>query len=210
MTALNEREISENHENYLERRALYGKFGYDMDAERGFVLERAKPIRGKILEAGTGKGHFAVILARDGYSFVSFDISEEEQRFARLNLAYFGLEKLVDLRIDDAEHTGFGDGSFDVIFSVNVIHHLNRPFAVMDEMVRILSPGGKLVLADFTQDGFRIMDKIHALEGKTHTRGELSLADAGTYLSGKGFWIKKSGSGCQDVIVAGRDKGPGK
>ncbi|MFA6378684.1 MAG: hypothetical protein WCX16_02760, partial [Candidatus Omnitrophota bacterium] len=49
-----DKEILENFKQYLERKALYKSFGYDVDQERGFVLEQAKPLKGKILEAGTG------------------------------------------------------------------------------------------------------------------------------------------------------------
>ncbi|MBN1392902.1 MAG: hypothetical protein JW947_08885, partial [Sedimentisphaerales bacterium] len=59
-------EMLENHQKYSERKKLYMNFGYDIDKERSFVLEQAKPIFGKILEAGTGKGHFAIALAKQG------------------------------------------------------------------------------------------------------------------------------------------------
>jgi len=194
----------ENHKVYLERKKLYKSFGYDIDKERDFVLEAAMPLSGKILEAGTGKGHFALALAKRGYSFVTFDISEEEQRFAKLNIAYNGLEKQVDFRIKDGEHTGFFDASFDVVLSVNVLHHLANPYRVIDELIRVLATGGKLVISDFSKMGFRVMDKIHAIDGKAHEAGKVSLLDAEKYLSNKGFLIKKTKSAHQHVVVATR------
>ena len=199
-----EKEILENHKTYLERVRVYRSFGYDLEKERDFILEAAMPLSGKILEAGTGKGHFALALAKRGYSFITFDISKEEQRFARLNLAYFGFEKHVNFRIEDGECTSFADASFDVIFSVNVLHHLANPHKVIDELVRVLAPGGKLVISDFSKKGFDIMDKIHALDGKTHEAGKVSTSDAEKYLSKKGFSIKKAKSAYQHVIVATR------
>lgn len=197
-----DKEVLENHKAYLERNKLYKGFGYDIDKERDFILREAMPLSGKILEAGTGKGHFALALAKRGYLFVTFDISEEEQRFARLNIAYSGLEKQVNFRIEDGEHTSFADASFDVIFSVNVLHHLANPYRVIDELTRILAPGGKLVISDFSKKGFDIMDKIHALDGKKHQSGTVSLPDVEKYLSKKGFAIKKAKSAYQHVIVA--------
>lgn len=198
-------EILENHKKYLERQALFKSFGYDVDKERDFILGQAKPVCGRILEAGTGKGHFALALAKAGHSFVTFDISVDEQRFARLNIAYFGFEKQVDFRIENGEHTSFADGSFDTVFSVNVLHHLCNPYQVTDELIRILSPKGKVVLADFTEEGFSVMDKIHGLEGKTHEVGKVSLSEAEEYLIKKGFSVKKAKSVYQCVLVAGRD-----
>ncbi|MGB8225945.1 MAG: class I SAM-dependent methyltransferase [Sedimentisphaerales bacterium] len=197
-------EMLENHQRYLERKKLYIGFGYDIDKERNFVLEQAKPLFGKILEAGTGKGHFALALAKQGYSFVAFDISQEELRLAKLNLAYFNLDKYVDFRLENAEHTSFADGSSDVIFSVNTLHHLQNPYKVIDELTRLLSQKGKLVLSDFTEEGFTIMGKIHALEGKAHEVNKTTLLDIESYLTKKGFSIKTAKSVYQCVLIVGK------
>ena len=197
-------DVLENHKKYLERKAIYKSFGYDVDKEREFILERAKPVCGKILEAGTGKGHFALALAKAGHSFATFDISPEEQSFAKLNLAYFGFKKQVDFRIENGERTSFADGSFDTVFSVNVFHHLRNAYQVIDELIRILSPKGKIVLADFTEEGFRVMDKIHGLEGNAHEVGQVSFPNAESYLIKRGFSVKKTKSVYQCVLVAER------
>jgi len=199
-----EDEILENHKKLLERKQLYELFGYDADKERDFVIERSKPFGGRILEAGTGKGHFALALARQGYKFVTFDISEEEQRFAKLNLAYFGFEKAADFMVEDGEKLDFPDASFDTVFSVNTIHHLRNPFRVIDELVRVLSREGKLILSDFTAQAFDIMDKIHALEGHTHETGKTTLSEIELYLKKKGFSVKKADSAHQHVLIMTR------
>ena len=199
-----DKEVIENHKVYLKRNKLYKGFGYDIDKERDFILREAMPLSGNILEAGTGKGHFALALAKRGYSFVTFDISEEEQRFAKLNITYYDLEKQVDFRIENGERTSFAEASFDVVFSVNVLHHLANPYQVIDELIRVLAPGGKLVIGDFSKKGFSVMDKIHALDGKTHEAGKASLLDVEKYLSNKGFSIKKAKSVYQHVVVATR------
>ncbi|MFA5090801.1 MAG: class I SAM-dependent methyltransferase [Candidatus Omnitrophota bacterium] len=197
-----EEELLANHKRYLERKALYSSLGYDVDKERVFILEKAQPLYGDILEAGTGKGHFALELAKAGYSFATFDISETEQVFAKLNLRYFGLDKQVDFRIENGESLSFKDKSFDVVFSVNTLHHLTNPYKVIDEFLRVLSFEGKLVLSDFTQEGFALMDKIHASEGNKHEVGKTTLADAEEYLIGKGFRITRSSSKFQEVLIA--------
>ena len=200
-----DKEVLENHKRYLEKKALYQSFGYDVEKERDFILAQAKPLYGKILEAGTGKGNFALALAKAGYSFVTFDISVEEQRFAKLNIAHFGFQKQVDFRIENGERTSFSDGSFDTVFSVNVLHHLRNPYQVLDELIRLLSQNGKLILADFTEEGFKIMDKIHALEGNAHEVGKTQLADVGGYLRGKHFLVRTIQSIYQQVLIASKD-----
>jgi len=203
---MSEGQILEHHEQYLKRKALYQSFGYDIDHERNFVLEQARPIQGKILEAGTGKGHFALALAKAGYSFTTFDISAQEQCFARLSLAHFGFEHLVDFRIENGERTSFADSSFDTIFSVNVLHHLSRPYQVVDEFIRVLSPYGKIVLADFTKKGFEMMEKIHASQGNAHEVGIAALDDVKKYFLEKHFIVNEAQTDYQRVLVAFREK----
>jgi len=200
-----DKEILENHKIYLERKKLYQSFGYDVEHERDFILEQAKPLYGKILEAGTGKGNFALALAKAGYSFVTFDISAVEQRFAKLNIAHFGFQKQVDFRIENGEHTSFSEGSFDTVFSINVLHHLRNPYQVLDELIRLLSQNGKLILADFTEEGFKIMDKIHALEGNVHEVSKIKLIDAQAYLREKCFLVRSIQSMYQQVLIASKD-----
>ncbi len=202
-----ENEIKENHKRYLERNALFKKYGYDVDREREFILAAAKPITGKVLEAGTGKGHFSLALARAGHTFTTFDVAPDEQRFAKLNIAYFGFEKQVDFRIADAEHTGFTNQAFDVIISVNVLHHLERPYKVLDEFMRILSVRGKIVIADFTAAGFAIVDKIHADEGHVHMNGKMTIDQAASYFMIKGFSVKRTASAHEAVLIAERGFG---
>lgn len=199
-----DKEVLENHKIYLERKKLYQSFGYDVEKERDFILEQAKPLYGEILEAGTGKGNFALALAKAGYSFVTFDISADEQRFAKLNIAHFGFQKQVDFRIENGERTSFSEGSFDTVFSVNVLHHLRNPYQVLDELIRLLSRNGKLILADFSEEGFKIMDKIHALEGNAHEVGKIKLTDAEAYLRKKCFSIINIQSTYQHVLIANK------
>lgn len=197
-----EREVLENHQRYLERKELYQSHGFDIDKERQFVLDKAEPLFGDILEVGTGKGYFTLILAGEGYKFTSVDVSGEEQCIARLNLRYFGLEDCVDFRIENAEHLSFEEKSFDIIFSINTVHHLENPFKVMDELVRIASFEGKIVLSDFTKDGFEILDKIHATEGRIHEKAKFNLYDIEEYLRHKGFKIDRHKSKFQEMLTA--------
>lgn len=197
-----EKEVLENHNKYLERKKIYLSYGFDVDQERQLVLDKAKPLSGNVLDAGTGKGHFALVLAKEGCHFTSVDVSEDEQHIAKLNLRYFGVEDHVDFRIENLEHLSFKNESFDVIFSVNVLHHLDAPFKVIDEFTRIVTPKGKIVLSDFTKDGFDILDKMHAAEGKAHEKRQVGLHDIEEYLIRKRFKTEKYESKFQEILIA--------
>jgi len=199
-----DKEVLENHKRYLERVNFYRSFGYDLEKERDFILDKSLPISGEILEIGTGKGHFALALAKSGYNFTSIDISLQEQEIAMLNLRYFGLENQVIFKIEDASRMSFSDQSFNVIFSINVFHHLEKSLAVLEEINRLLRNGGKAVLSDFSDKGLEIINACHTSEGRTHDYFKHRLNEAKEYFIRKGFKIMEYQSQVQKVLIAQR------
>jgi ubiquinone/menaquinone biosynthesis C-methylase UbiE len=197
-----DKKVIENHKLYLERVKFYRNFGYDLEKERDFILDKSLPLSGDILEIGTGKGHFALALTKRGFHFTSIDISSQEQEIAKLNLRYFGLEKQADFRIKDASYLDFPDESFNAILSINVFHHLQDPLQVLNEISRLLKPSGKIVLSDFTQKGMDIINRCHTQEGRTHDYLENGLGQAKDFFTHKGFDIKEFKSNVQAVLVA--------
>lgn len=194
--------VVENHNNYLERINLYKKFGYDIEKEGAFIFLQAHPIYGKILEVGTGKGHFTIQLAKEGYRFTSIDVSEEEQNYAKLNIKHLNLEDHVDFKLENAENLSFKDNSFDIVFSINTMHHLPNPDRVIDEIVRVLTAKGKIILSDFTQEGFKLIEKIHESEGKKHVFSQDRLTNAVAYLKDKGFKVDIHKTVYQEIVIA--------
>ncbi len=193
----------DNLQKYIEERvALYKTFGYDIEEERRFIIDKSLPLSGDILEIGTGKGYLALTLAQMGLSFTTIDVSEEEQKIARHNIAGHGLAENVRFKIENAENLSFPNESFDVIISANLIHHLKNPFKVIDEMERVLRPKGKIVIGEFTEEGFAIMTKIHKKEGRHHDEGSVKLSDIKRYLSDKKFFVREDKSRLQEVLIA--------
>lgn len=195
---------SEEERHLRIRREQYAVCGYDIQKERDFVIDVASPIGPRILETGTGKGYFTMSLARRGFKVTSIDVSDEEQAVARLQLEKAGLAGLVTLRRGDAESTGFPDASFDAVFSVNLLHHLKRADKALDEMARVLARGGKLVMSDFTAEGFRMLDGIFRREGGRHEVAPFGLADAERHLRASGFAVEVHRERFQVVLVASR------
>lgn len=193
--------IKNSFHNYAERLGVYKKFGCDIEKEREFILEKAAPLSGKILEVGTGKGYMAITLARMGISFTTVDVSAEEQEFARQNIKHLKLEGLIDFRIEDAEKMSFDNDSYDIILSVNTLHHLKSPFKVIDECLRVLKPGGRFILSDFTKKGFGIIDLIHKMEGRLHAAHPAKLIDVKGHLEGKKVSFEEYFSKCQEVLI---------
>ena len=76
---LGRKKIEENHRYFSERVLLYKKKGLDLVKSREFILRKAQPLPGSILELGTGAGHTTVALAKAGYDFVSIDKDKEAE-----------------------------------------------------------------------------------------------------------------------------------
>ena len=174
-------ELEVNNRIYRERIELYKSYGYYVIKERLFILSAAEPIYGRILEAGTGRGHFTLEIAKKGYSLTTYDIDNEMQKIAKMNIAYAGLSDKVNFVIEGKEKLGFKDKSFDVIFCVNTLHHIEKPDMVLNEFIRILADNGKIILSDFTDKTFNIMDSIHKSEGKVHEITGWTLDEAVEY-----------------------------
>jgi len=203
-----EEKIIENRKRYQDRISLFKEFGYDVAKERDFIIEKSQPIEGKILELGTGKGYFTVSLAQQGHHFTTVDISEEEQKFARMNIQYLGLDSKVEFVIDNAEQLKVDDENFDIAFAINLIHHLDHPFNVIDELIRVVSQKGKIILSDFSKKGFEVISRIHKSEGRHHSDGKCGLKDIENYLLKKNYQIENHNTDLQELMIVykGSDK----
>jgi len=120
-------------------------FGAVFERGRQAAIAAAERIGGRILEVGVGTG-----IALPGYSsqnrIVGIDISEPMLRKAQERVAELSLDHVERLEVMDAEHLEFPDASFDVVAAHHVVSTCPNPEAALDEFVRILRPGGEIVL----------------------------------------------------------------
>jgi ubiquinone/menaquinone biosynthesis C-methylase UbiE len=109
---------------------------------------------GSILDIGTGPGWLLVKLhdqAPDG-SLTGLDISPAMVAKARQNLAKAGLAGRIEVRLGAAQSLPFADSSFDAVVSTGSIHHWNDPAAGLNEVHRVLKPGGHALIYDIVSD----------------------------------------------------------
>ncbi len=200
-------EVLANHRRLLERNAHFRRFGYDVGAGIKFILAQALPLGGSVLEIGTGKGRFLIELAKQVPAVTTVDISPEEQQFARLNARYAGVEEKIQFILQDAKSLSWPDRTFDAVVTMNTLHHLSQFQPVFEEMLRIVKPDGKIVLADFSPRGFQLMDRAHRAEGKTYPRHRHDFNILQKQLRDRG-WTTRRHQGCQqECLVAWHNDG---
>lgn len=193
--------IAENHKQIESRNTAHRSFGYDITKSIRFVMSKSLPLKGRILEIGTGKGRFTAALARSLKNLDTVDLNRAEVESAFLYLAWHRMNKRVRFHVGDAVRLPWKDGYFDVVVSMNVVHHMRAPMRVVSEMLRVVGTGGKVVLADFDRTGFRLMASIQRREGRVHPGGRVSLRDIRRRFAGQ---VRKTSGYCgfkQEIVV---------
>ncbi|MBU8920766.1 MAG: class I SAM-dependent methyltransferase [Bacteroidales bacterium] len=170
--------IDESKEKSSEKDRLFLEHGFDRHAVTDFVLDSAKPIRGPVLDIGTGKGLAAIGIAKRGHKVVTLDPDEDQIKAAITNAVGEKLESMIEFHVADVNDIPFKDESFNLAVMVDVIHHLKNADNLLPEVSRILAHGGRFVFCDFTDEGFAIMDRIHGDDGHSHATGEGETVDS--------------------------------
>jgi len=114
------------------------------------------PGGGRILEVGLGTG-ISLLSYRPDNRIVGIDISAGMLRRALARVAEHNLTHVEALAVMDAKHLAVPDASFDVVVAQYVITAVPDPEATLDEFVRVLKPGGEIILINHlgAESGFR-------------------------------------------------------
>jgi SAM-dependent methyltransferase len=127
-------QIGENSQRFAKE-ALQVR---DYAATRKLLAERF-PKRGRMLEVGSGYGYLLDYFRQDGWDVVGVEPNEGLNRHARKVLDI----EVLPLILPEAK---FPDASFDVVTMMHVIEHVPDPTDTLNEIFRILKPGGMLVM----------------------------------------------------------------
>ena len=101
----------------------------------------------EILEVGTGLGELTCWLASRGARVTTRDVSPGMVETARRLARRLGLEERIRFEVGPGEMLPHEDGSFDLAFGHDVLHHMDLARA-MPEIHRVLRPGGRAVFAE--------------------------------------------------------------
>src|SRR6201991_4765281 len=139
-------------------------FGKVFDQGRQSTIAEADRIGGRILDVGVGTGLSLSDYARST-KICGVDISEPMLRRAQMRVRAQKLNNVETLAVMDAKNLAFKDASFDAVVAQYVITAVPDPEATLTDFIRVLKPGGELIL-------------VHHIGAETGPRRAFELAFA--------------------------------
>ena len=168
----------------IESDLLLYEWGYDLMEEYFQLINTADfPKNDFILDIATGTGRAASILSRLGYNVITgdYNINLKSESEIRITKEYLNQVSYARLNL---EKIPFVNNSVNNIVFINTLHELENPTLCLEEILRIHSGKGKLLIADFNSEGFDVLDKSHIIRfNKLHTRGKIIFEEVKTFLS---------------------------
>jgi len=154
--------FAEQQEDHLSRRARTRNHAHKMAMLRQVLDTPGSPWH--TLEIGIGSGAHSAELAARGHCVAGVDISrglllKAQRQFPVLRKAF--------LAAADATRLPFQEGLFDRVFCVATLHHLPEPERGVQEMVRVLKPGGLFCIVEPKR-----FYPVHCINSLIHSKTE--------------------------------------
>lgn len=161
-------QVAEMFDNLADRYDLMNRMlscGIDIRWRKKAIdqLKNDKPTQ--ILDVATGTGDMAIIACHllKPKKIIGIDISEHMLELGRKKVEKEGLTDFIQLQTGDSETINFIDNSFDAVmvaFGVRNYEHLENG---LEEMLRVLRPGGKLIVLEFSRPRIGIFRSLYNL-----------------------------------------------
>jgi SAM-dependent methyltransferase len=141
----------------------------------------------KVLDAGCGMGRNSYWSLKWGAeNLTAFDFDKRSVNAAKNTLRSFSNTDVVYKNIYEIDW----QNEFDLVFSIGVIHHLDKPKQALENLIRALKPGGILVLWLYSRVGYDwIIKYVNPIRKKITSRLPLSLVHLITYFFSVPLWL---------------------
>jgi len=117
------------------------------------LLEQYSAVNTTTLEIGCGPGQYRLSVLG---TYVGLDLTAEPYRE--------GLPRMVDV-VGTASALPFQDDTFDLVFFSNVFYHFTDPENVIAQSLRVLKPGGRLVIVDYSKASLERLQESYSRHG---------------------------------------------
>lgn len=156
---------------------LAGRFGKDYVPGRSWkgLAEALLKVNnhGIVADLGAGEGTLAQMLARQAERVIAVDLSPKMVEFGRELAIKHELPNL-EYRLGDIEEPPLDDASVDLAFLSQALHHAGSPQKALEQALRIVKPGGQLVVLDLLQHSFEEARELYADVWLGFGEGELA------------------------------------
>src|SRR5713101_7169134 len=115
----------------------------------------------RVLEIGCGLGTDGAQFAKAGAYYTGIDLTEAAIELARKRFEVSGLPG--EFRVADAENLDFTDESFDLVYSHGVLHHTPDTARAVQEIHRVLKPGGRAIVMLYHRGSYNYRVGIRVL-----------------------------------------------
>jgi len=130
------------------------KFRYLTQPFMNEIVGFDKFVGKKVLEIGCGLGTDLLQFARNGANVTGVDLTPNSIELVRKR---FSIEDLsVETKIADAENLPFENGSFELVYSFGVLHHTPNTQKAIEEVYRVLKPGGKIIIMLYNKTSWHV------------------------------------------------------
>jgi demethylmenaquinone methyltransferase / 2-methoxy-6-polyprenyl-1,4-benzoquinol methylase len=118
-----------------------------------------------ILDVATGTGDVAIMSWKylRPQKIIGIDISEGMLQLGRKKIAKLLLSNHIELKQGDSEAISFPDNTFDAVTVAFGVRNFQNLEQGLGEMFRVLNPGGKLVILEFSKPQQRFFKRLYDL-----------------------------------------------
>jgi len=114
-----------------------------------------------VLEVGCGLGTDLLQFARSGAHVTGIDLTPKAIELTRERFKLYNLGATIE--VGDAEHLRFPDETFDLVYSHGVIHHTPNSQKAIDEIHRVLKPGGRAIVMLYHKHSYNYQVNIRVI-----------------------------------------------
>jgi demethylmenaquinone methyltransferase/2-methoxy-6-polyprenyl-1,4-benzoquinol methylase len=161
-------QVAEMFDGIASRYDLMNRFlsaGIDISWRKKAIKKLRKDKPQHILDIATGTGDMAILayeLLNPG-KITGIDISEQMLNLGRKKVEKEGLTQFIELLNGDSETINFPRNSFDAVMVAFGVRNFENLENGLKEMLRVLKPGGKLVVLEFSRPRIKVFRSLYNL-----------------------------------------------